>query len=262
MRSHWGAGRVIFKRTVAKLRAQDWLAIVIEIGIVIIGVFVGNQVSNWNDDRVERRENVQILRNLKPEAAAMIDNFGSIERYYSITRRYADTAFSGWRGDPAVSDRQFVIAAYQASQSTLTGINGDTWSQIFGSDRLRSLEDRELREQLSVLMTTDYTSMESELNTPYRQHVRQVIPEDIQDAIRATCGDQRAPGAAGFLLLPPTCSLDLPDERFRIGALALRAQPELVGEMRWHFAAIASYMENLENLKRIARSVQKRVDNI
>ena len=157
---------MIFKRTVAKLRAQDWLAIVIEIGIVIIGVFVGNQVSTWNDDRVERRENVQILRNLMPEAAAMIDNFGSIERYYSITRRYADTAFSGWRGNPAVSDRQFVIAAYQASQSTLTGINGDTWSQIFGSDRLRSLEDRELREQLSVLMTTDYTSMGSASSTP------------------------------------------------------------------------------------------------
>ena len=63
---------MIFKRTVAKLRAQDWLAIVIEVGIVIIGVFVGNQVSNWNDDRVEQRENVQILQNLKPEAAAAV----------------------------------------------------------------------------------------------------------------------------------------------------------------------------------------------
>jgi hypothetical protein len=253
---------VIFKRTVARLRAQDWLAIAIEVGIVIIGVFVGNQVSNWNNDRAEQRENVQILRNLKPETRAMIDNFGTIERYYTITRHYADTAFAGWRSDPAVSDREFVIAAYQASQNTLTGINSDTWSQIFGSDRLRSLHDRELREELSVLMTTDYKALESELNTPYRQHVRQVIPEDIQDAIRANCGDQRVSGTSGFLRLPPTCSLDLPDERFREGASALRDHPELVGEMRWHFAAVASYVNNIKNLQRIALSVKKRVDLI
>ena len=253
---------VIFKRTIASLRAQNWLAIFIEIGIVIIGVFLGNQVSNWNSDRVEQRENVRMLRNLKPEASAMVENFATIRRYYAVTRRYADTAFAGWRGDPAVSDRDFVIAAYQASQNTFTGINSDTWSQIFGSDRLRAIEDPALRDELSVLMTADYTTMESELFTAYREHVRQVIPEDIQDAIRATCGDQRVAGTAGFVRLPPSCSIKLADERFQIAASALRDQPELVGEMRWHFAAVASYLENISNLGRIARRVLERVDRI
>ena len=253
---------MIFKRTVANLRAQNWLAILIELFIVIVGVFIGNQVSNWNNGRIEQRENVRMLRNLKPEAAAMIENFAIIRRYYGVTRRYADTAFAGWRGDPAVSDREFVIAAYQASQNTYTGINGDTWSQIFGSDRLRSLEDAELRAELSVLMTTDYATLESELFSAYREHVRQVIPEDIQDAIRATCGDQRVAGTAGLVRLPPTCSLDLPDERFRIAAAALRDEPQLVGEMRWHFAAVASYLENIGNIGRIARQVLHRVDRI
>ena len=51
-----------------------------------------------------------------------------------------------------------------------------------------------------------------------------------------------------FLKLPSTCSLTLPDERFRLGASALRGHPELLGEMRWHFAAAASYVENIKNL--------------
>ena len=111
-------------------------------------------------------------------------------------------------------------------------------------------------------MTTNYIPLEAELNTPYRQHVRQVIPEDIQDAIRSACGDERIPGTSGFLRLPPICSLDLPNDRFRAGASALRDHPELVGEMRWHFAAIASYVGNIENLERIVRSVHKRVESI
>jgi len=38
---------MIFKRTVAKLRAQDWFAIAVELGIVILGVFIGNWVNDW-----------------------------------------------------------------------------------------------------------------------------------------------------------------------------------------------------------------------
>jgi len=57
--------------------------------------------------------------------------------YYAVTRRYGDTAFAGWRKDPHVSDRDFVIAAYQSSQKLISGLNNASWSQIFGGDRLR-----------------------------------------------------------------------------------------------------------------------------
>ncbi len=45
---------MIYKRVAAWLRGQDWVAILIELGIVILGVFVGTQVSNWNATRTER----------------------------------------------------------------------------------------------------------------------------------------------------------------------------------------------------------------
>ena len=58
---------MIFKRAVAGLRAQDWLAITIELAIVIIGVFIGTQVANWNEERLERQETQRMLTRLKPE---------------------------------------------------------------------------------------------------------------------------------------------------------------------------------------------------
>lgn len=250
---------MIFKRMIADLRAQNWLAIAIELGIVIIGVFIGTQVSNWNAERLERAETVRMLRGLQHELRGFVDD--DVGAYFATTRNYADTAFAGWRRDPAVDDRAFVIAAYQASQTNYSGRNIGSWAQIFGSDRLRRVDDQMLRNELTVLMTFDLQLSERELFTRYREHVREVIPEDIQDAIRARCGDRRV-GDRGAMMLPPTCTLDLPDERFRVSAQALRARPDLVGEMRWHFAAIATYVENLNNLRNISRRVLQRIETI
>jgi len=42
---------MIFRRFAASLRRQDWTGVFIELAIVILGVFIGLQVSNWNEAR-------------------------------------------------------------------------------------------------------------------------------------------------------------------------------------------------------------------
>lgn len=254
---------MIYKRAIARLRAQDWLAIAIEVGIVIIGVFIGNQVSNWNADRIERAETVRMLRNLQPETRNVIWSLDAVLDYYRITQRYADIALAGWRGDRAVSDRDFVIAAYQASQQTYLGTSNQTWSQIIGSDRLQHIEDRDVRERLSLLMTADWATIEKDLAPDYRRHVREVIPEDIQDAIRKDCGDRRVVrGTQSWIRLPETCTLDLPDERFRTAATELRVRPALIGDLRFQRSAIASYVEVIHELDKTARSLLGRIERM
>ena len=250
---------MIFRRTIANLRAQNWTAIVIEIVIVVVGVFIGTQVSNWNDARIERTETQRMLQGLRPELRNMLVNFRVLRDYYRVSRRYGTTAFAGWRGDPGVSDRDFVIAAYQASQNTFTGLNSGSWSEIFGAQRFQGVGDQALRDELSVLMTQDYTVLEKELFTEYRQNVRKIIPEDIQDGIRAQCGDQRV-GSFGFVRLPATCDLQFPAQRWSDAARTLRAHPELADELRWHFAAVATYDDNIANLQTITQSVLNRLE--
>lgn len=251
---------MLYKRATAGLRAQDWTAIGIELLIVIVGVFIGTWVANSNQERVERHETQQMLRDLRPELKTDIRNFEALRNYYGVTRHYADTAFAGWAGDRRVTDRDFVIAAYQASQNTFTGINNSSWAQIFGSERLRDIDDEGIRQDLGALMTTDYNVLEKEIFSNYREQVRKVIPEDVQDAIRAQCGDQRF-GSLGMTRLPATCSLEIPDERLRLSAQALRSHPELIGEMRWHFAAVATYISNIDNLEMISRRLLKRIES-
>jgi len=55
---------MILRRLIEHIRHQAWTAIVIEFVIVVIGIFVGMQVSNWNAERANRALEATHLKNL------------------------------------------------------------------------------------------------------------------------------------------------------------------------------------------------------
>jgi len=251
---------MFLRRIVQSLKTQNWTAIGLELLIVIIGVFIGTQVSNWNQDRNERRETARLLQELQPALTSFTDFFAAAKVYYATTRAYSDQAFAGWRGDPKVSDQQFVIAAYQASQIYTLGLKGETWTSIFGGERLREIDNADVRRDLTTLMTVSYDQIDAGIiGTSYREDVRKIIPEDIQDAIRAHCSDQPVPERPPTVRLPATCDLALPAARFAAAAAALRARPELVGELRWHRAAVESFMGDYATIDQLVRQLQRNI---
>jgi hypothetical protein len=216
-----------------------------ELVIVVAGVVLGMAVTNWNEDRRERRDVARLLDQFQPELAFSIRVDREGATYYGITRHYADVAMAGWANDPKVSDRDFVIAAYQASQVMGNTRNDETWAMMFGGTQLRQIDDLELRKALARVLSQDTESLSwRQLATPYRTNVRRVIPLAIQDAIRAQCGDRSIGGRPAFML-PATCDLNLSAD-YATAAAALRARPTLIEDLRWHLAEIATYLINLE----------------
>ena len=51
-------------------RHQHWTAIGIELAIVVLGVFIGMQVSNWNEERRDRALERQYLERLREDIAS------------------------------------------------------------------------------------------------------------------------------------------------------------------------------------------------
>lgn len=238
---------MIFKRFAANLRAQHWFAIAIEFAIVVAGVFVGTQVSNWNAGRLERENTSRLLAQLQPELRSQVDFYDTAKDYYATTRRFAGVALAAWAGDKRVNDNEFVIAAYQASQIQGIGTNGNTWANIFGAERLSAIENPTIRRDLSFLMYSDNSSIGSDaVDTPYRRNVRRVIPIETQDIIRTRCGDYTPEGRANIVVLPTTCTLTLPADKAAQAAAALRAHPELVDDLNWHVAAAAAFLANMQ----------------
>jgi hypothetical protein len=248
---------MILRRIADNLRRQNWTAIAIEFAIVVIGVFLGTQVANWNQERSDRLETERMLVQLRPEIASQVEFFANGRTYYATTRRYADQALAAWAGDKRISDEQFVIAAYQASQIFGIGINAENWALTFGGEQLRNIEDPQLRRNLQLVLTQDYSPVESQaVATPYREQVRRVIPISIQDRIRTKCGDRPIRDAA-FSILPPTCPIKLDPAEARKIAAALRARPDLAQELSWHLAAIAAYMASAEFLEQPISELQR-----
>lgn len=252
-----GGEAMILRRIADNLRSQNWTAIAIEFAIVVIGVFLGTQVANWNQERSDRLETERMLVQLRPEIQSQVEFFANGRTYYATTRRYADHPLAAWAGDKRISDEQFVIAAYQASQIFGIGINAENWALTFGGEQLRNIDDPQLRRNLQLVLTQDYSPVSSEaVATPYREQVRRVIPIGIQDRIRSKCGDRPIREAA-FSILPPTCQIKLDPAEAKKIAATLRARPDLAQELSWHLAAIAAYMASAEFLEQPISELQR-----
>ena len=238
---------MILRRLTANLRAQNWTAIAIEFLIVVVGVFIGTIVANWNQERTAQHDTKDLLIELRPEMARQKQFVESMRNYLASTQRYANVAFAGWRGDRRVRDSDFVIAAYQASQAYGISSNGQTWTTIFGGDQLRRIGDPSIRVPLQRLMTFDNSILSyRELATRYRNDVRLVIPDNVQQEIREKCGETLDSNGL-TLSLPATCRIDIPSATFV--AAKLRAHPELIDELAQHQGAVAAQLINLQLFK-------------
>ncbi len=53
-----------YRRLVESLRTQNWTAVAIDLVIVVVGVYIGIEVANWNTDRGDRLREAGLLREI------------------------------------------------------------------------------------------------------------------------------------------------------------------------------------------------------
>ena len=61
---------MLLRRVIEHVRDQNWFAVGIDFVIVVVGVFIGIQVSNWNDARAFRERETELLIELRRELEA------------------------------------------------------------------------------------------------------------------------------------------------------------------------------------------------
>jgi hypothetical protein len=70
---------MLLRRVTQHLRKQEWTAVVLDLVIVVVGVFIGIQVSNWNDARAAAVEERQLISRLSTEFEAGLERAREIE---------------------------------------------------------------------------------------------------------------------------------------------------------------------------------------
>lgn len=179
---------MILRRLADAFRKQDWFTVVIETMIVIFGVFIGIQVANWNEARVDegraRAYLERISLDLDADLAALADRqrfWREVSRYGDIGLRYAQM---GSADD--TSHWALLLAYFQASQVAEFITVQATYDELRGAGDLELIADLDIRNALASYY--NFGAAATVVERPaYRVHVRGIIPMDIQAYIWDSC---------------------------------------------------------------------------
>ena len=72
---------MILRRLADGIKNQDWFVVVVEIMIVVVGIFIGLQVDDWNEARLDRLEEQKVLARLHNELETSVDPEGMTRQY-------------------------------------------------------------------------------------------------------------------------------------------------------------------------------------
>ena len=64
---------MILRSVTKHVKEQNWFAVFVDFMIVVVGVFIGIQVANWNDTQAFREKERLLLKELEREITAGID---------------------------------------------------------------------------------------------------------------------------------------------------------------------------------------------
>lgn len=84
---------MILSRIIEHVRRQHWTAVFLDFIIVVMGVFIGIQVSNWNAARADRHEYRQALGRYREELKTNLEILDKTDRDIGFRRVTAGPAF-------------------------------------------------------------------------------------------------------------------------------------------------------------------------
>ena len=242
---------MIFRRFLSRLKQHQWGAILTELVIVIIGVFIGMQVSNWNEERETNRKAVVFTERLRTDLQKEAWNYEYLVAYSRETNANQRRVLDAMSGDAVLTDEQFVISAYRATQSQFNDRFRATYDELVSTGNIGLIADQELRETAIVVFTTpllDKIASEAD-GSEYRRLFRETVPAGVQEALLARCGDRFTAvldyaGIKGSIDYP--CTLGVPAEEIRAAAAALTTLPRLLPALRIRFADNQTALTDLQ----------------
>ena len=241
---------MILRRVIEHVRNQQWTAIGIDLVIVVVGVFIGLQVSNWNDDRATARRAAAFTERLRDDLREEAWGYEMQIGYYSDVHGNSRRALDALTAKAPLPDEQLLIAAYRATQYNGNTRRRATYDELTSRGEIGLIGDGKLRDISQFVYTStlfDDIVREGQASH-YRQWFRLNLPHDVQQALAETCGDRvvLAGDYAGIdHSIDYPCSTGLPAASVANAAAILRGDPEAVRLLRLRFADVGTHLFNL-----------------
>jgi hypothetical protein len=111
--------RVNISRLGTRLRTYDWTAAPIELVIVVAGILIALEVSNWNQNRQDLARADGYYRRIHADLSTDGKSFGTTLAYWGTVSSYGRAAIAYGENGQLVGGSAWktVLAYYQASQT-------------------------------------------------------------------------------------------------------------------------------------------------
>lgn len=95
---------MLLRRVTQHIKDQNWFAVWLDFVIVVIGVFIGLQTSNWNDAREQNRQAAVYTDRLSNDLQIEFEYATSLIEYYRVTHQAGLIAYDGLSAEMALDD--------------------------------------------------------------------------------------------------------------------------------------------------------------
>jgi hypothetical protein len=226
---------MILRRVTEHVKAQNWFAVAIDFLIVVIGVFVGIQVNNWNQERLSRVQERELLGRLRVEMERNIASAQEKIRFFDTVYDSAGRTYAFLGGDaPCAGDCwQRIVDAFYASQWRDVRPIREAFDEM---ERLGMPRDTRLKSALSNYygLYESMVAVTAEL-PEFRTMVRSQLPPEVQLHLWRKC--HRIEGVTETLA--PDCPAALDDGGSRDVVDQLRAQATLRPALAYWMSTVA-----------------------
>lgn len=228
---------MILRRIIRHFRQQEWTAIALDFLIVVVGVIVGIQVSNWNTARLETRQGEVFAQRLRADLRIEAWNYDVAIDYLRDVQASADRALAILEGEADAPDEELLINAYRATQYAWYARQRATYDELTSTGSIGLIRDVSLRDTAVVVYNSPIfqLAIEEGADSPYRVAFRKLLPVAVQEALTKNCGDRFVPIGDYSVLgeqLNYACDSGLSPEQIAEAASALRAGADIVPLLR------------------------------
>jgi hypothetical protein len=251
---------MVLRRFRNHVAEHNWFAVGIDFAIVVLGVFVGIQASNWNQGRLNREQARQYRMMLNGDLDANLENLALRKRYYDWVRREALATLADLERPSGDLDQQFLVHAYQATQIQPWALKRNTYDEVLSTGAMANLGSPVLRDKIAnYYVTSEVTGSNIAVIPPYRDIVRRIMPYEVQYAIRANCNErlvQNSRGGVDIVLPQGPCELRLDPAKVRAAVVQVHNWPGLALDLNRQLVDLDQKLISVDAISRRALALE------
>lgn len=214
---------MLLRRVTEHIKAQNWFAVGIDFFIVIIGVFLGIQVANWNATQANKRTAQKAIESVQAELSSNQEMLQIWIDVYGTYRAHALATLDGLERPVEERGEQFLVDAYQTSGYGPVTLPRDAYNDFLALGPSKALIDEEIRQSLARYYFFLEAMDINLLHVPaYRSHLRSILPHDVELRIRTKC-PVHINILENSMSLAETCQPDLSAEQIERAVTELSA---------------------------------------